>query len=178
MMRVRNWVFLLGLLMALPVRAEVAAVPATEEVAQDAGKEEIGKICVRLYYATNQAKVDEGSAVAEGIVKRLQGIDELKFANYRELGSDTKPLFRSYENWAQPLQGRDEILVRFEAQEEPQPNAVLLGIELWLSREKVLKTQAKVTVKRPLYVLGPAWRDGRLIIAIERPVVKPVKNSR
>jgi hypothetical protein len=104
----------------------------------------------------------------------LQSENRLEFAHYREIGGDSKPLYRSYENWAQPLGASDEILVRFEAQSRPSKSAARLGLEFWLARKKILKTDAEVSAERPLYVLGPAWRGGRLIISVAlAPVAKP-----
>jgi hypothetical protein len=98
----------------------------------------------------------------------------LKFAHYSGLGVDTKPLYRTYENWAQPLGSSDEVLVRFEAQSKPSKAAARLGLELWLSRKKVLKTDAEISADHPLYVLGPAWRGGRLLISVAlAPKAKP-----
>jgi hypothetical protein len=49
-----------------------------------------------------------------------------------------------------------------------------LDVELWLSRKKILKTDARLEGKRPLYILGPEWRGGRLIIAVAlAPKPKP-----
>lgn len=136
----------------------------------DPGKDVIGMVTVTVYHATNGdagAAGQRAKAASEQIVKRLAGEQKLKFAHYRELGKDTKPLFRSYENWAQPLPPSDEILLRFEAQSKLTKEQRRLDIELWLSRKKILKTDAAMEPGKPLLVLGPEWRGGRLIIAAE-----------
>lgn len=137
----------------------------------DPGKDAIGMVTVTVYHGTN------GDAAAVGkraktldaeVAKRLAGEQKLKFAHYRELGKDTKPLFRSYENWAQPLPPSDEILLRFEAQSKlSKEQRRRLDLELWLSRKKILKTDAAMEPGKPLLVLGPEWRGGRLIISVE-----------
>ena len=135
----------------------------------DPGKEVVGSIVVRVIHATNgdpSSAGDKAKAVSKAVSERLQSEQRLKFTHYREIGLDTKPLYRSYENWAQPLGASDEVLVRFEAQSRPSRSAARLGLELWLSRKKILKTDAEVSAERPLYVLGPAWRGGRLIISV------------
>jgi len=135
----------------------------------DPGKEPVATIVVRVIHATNgdpSAAGDKSKLVSKATSERLQSENRLRFSHYREIGSDTKPLYRSYENWAQPLGSSDEVLVRFEAQSRPSKSAARLGLELWLSRKKVLKTDAEVSAERPLYVLGPAWRGGRLIISV------------
>ncbi len=149
----------LGLLLVLQVRGQDS----------DPGKEVVGSIVVRVIHATDgdvATAGDKAKPVSKAITERLQSEARLKFAHYREIGVDTKPLYRSYENWAQPLGASDEVLVRFEAQSRPSKSSARLGLEFWLSRKKILKTDAELSSERPLYVLGPAWRGGRLIISV------------
>lgn len=137
--------------------------------AEDAGRANVGKLEVTVYFATNgdpAAAGDRAQEIAGQIRTRLRSEGRLKFTHYRALGADTQPIFRSYENWAQPLKPSDEILVRFEARSLPSKESVALDLELWLSRKKILKTDATLQPGRPLYVLGPEWRGGRLIIAV------------
>ena len=79
---------------------------------------------------------------------------------------DTQPLFRSYENWAQPLKPSDEVLVRLEAQGHATKDSASIDLELWIRRQKIIKTDAKLEGSTPLFVLGPEWRGGRLIVAV------------
>lgn len=145
--------------------AALLAPRAFAQSADDPGKQTLGAVTVRVIHATN-GEPTKGEELSAATLKRLRNEPRLKFTNYREIGSDTKPLFRSYENWAQPLGSSDEVLVRFEVQSKPSGESMRLGLELWLSRKKILKTEAEVTPDRPLYVLGPEWRGGRLIISI------------
>ncbi|HEX7261956.1 MAG TPA: hypothetical protein VF258_09085, partial [Luteolibacter sp.] len=143
----------------------------------DPGKAVIGRVNVTVYYATNgDPKVAGAKAATVGqeTQKRLRGEERLRFKNYRALGQDVQPLLRSYESWAQPLKPSEEVLVRFEARSQPTREATGLNLELWLSRKKILKTDARLEGKRPLFVLGPEWRGGRLIIAVAlAPKEKP-----
>lgn len=136
----------------------------------DPGKDEIGQVSVTVYHGTNGDPAAAGARakpVSEEVAKRLAGEERLKFDHYSELGKDAKPLFRSYENWAQPLSPSDEILLRFEAQSGLADQRMRLDLELWLSRKKILKTDANMQLGKPLLVLGPEWRGGRMIIAVE-----------
>jgi len=154
---------LVGLAMLLMFANRVLAQEA------DPGKEVVGTILVRVIYATDgdpAAGGDKLKPVSKSVVERLQSEQRLKFSHYREIGTDSKPLYRSYENWSQPLGASDEVLVRFEAQSRPSKSSARLGLEFWLSRKKILKTDAEISSERPLYVLGPAWRGGRLIISV------------
>lgn len=144
---------------------------------EDPGKTQIGRVSVTVYYATNgDPKVAGANAaeVSQETQKRLRGEDRLKFASYRFLGQDVQPLLRSYESWAQPLKPADEVLVRFEARSLPTEDTTRLNLDLWISRKKILKTDARLEGNRPLFVLGPEWRGGRLIIAVAlAPKEKP-----
>jgi hypothetical protein len=135
----------------------------------DPGRANIGRVGVTVYYATNGDPKVAGkktAAVSADLEKRLRGEQRLRFKSYRVLGRDVQSLLRSYESWAQPLKPSDEVLVRFEARSRPTPEATGLDLELWLSRKKVLKMDARLEGDRPLFVLGPEWRGGRLIIGV------------
>lgn len=151
---------LLGL---LPLSAGMA-------VAQDdPGKAAIGKVHVKVYYGTKGDPSVAGtrfSAVDAEVEKKLRNTPQLDFNHYLLLGGDEQPLFRSYENWAQPLRPSDEILVRFEARSRPAADSARLDLEIWISRKKILKTDALLAGGAPLFILGPEWRGGRLIIAV------------
>ncbi len=136
---------------------------------EDPGKANMGRVSVTVYYATHgDAKVAGAKAreVSQETAQRLRKEERLRFKNYRMLGQDVQPLLRSYESWAQPLKPSDEVLVRFEARSRPTKLATGLDLEIWLSRKKVLKMDAQLEGNRPLFVLGPEWRGGRLIIAV------------
>ena len=135
---------------------------------EDPGKSKIGRVCVTVYHATND---DPKAAGVKGVVtqetaNRLHKEERLRFKHYRLLGQDTQALLRSYESWAQPLKPSDELMIRFEAKGRPTKKSVVLDLELWLGRKKTIKTDACLEGDRPLFVLGPEWRAGRLIIAV------------
>jgi hypothetical protein len=136
---------------------------------EDPGKANMGQVSVVVYYATNGDPKAAGAKVArvsKETQKRLRAEQHLDFKSYRLLGEDLQPLLRSYESWAQPLKPSDEVLVKFEARSLATEEMMTLDVELWLSRKKILKTDARLEGKRPLYILGPEWRGGRLIIAV------------
>ncbi len=144
----------------------------------DPGKDVMGTVTVIVYHATNgdgAAAGERAKPVSEEVAQRLGREEKLKFAKYLEVGRDTKPLFRSYENWAQPLPPSDEILLRFEAQSKLSKESMRLDVELWLSRKKILKTDAAMEPGKPMLVLGPEWRGGRLIISVELAPGRPKK---
>ena len=143
----------------------------------DPGKAVLGRVKVAVIYGTDGDPAVAGprfKEVEKGMARQLAGVERVRFKHYRFLGEDDQSLFRSYENWAQPLKPSDEVLVRFEARSRPGPQSTRLDLELWLSRKKILKTDALLESGRPLIVLGPAWRGGRLIISVSlAPDAKP-----
>jgi len=146
-----------------------ALLPGRMSAQEDPGKGAIGQIAVRVFYATDgdpSLAGDKFKKVSDKTEKLLRSETRLVFKNYLLLGKDVQPLFRSYENWAQPLKPSDEVLVRFEARTLPTPHSTPLDVELWLSRKKILKTDINLVGEKPLFVLGPQWRGGRLIISI------------
>lgn len=158
----RNW---MGLFLA----ALVLAITGTVRSEEDPGRASIGQVSVTVYYGTNGDPKAAGAKAGEVdklTLARLRSEERLRFKDYRVLGQDTQPLLRSYENWAQPLKPSDEVLVRFEARSKPTKKSTGLDLELWLGRKKILKTDAKLEGGRPLFILGPEWRGGRLIIGI------------
>lgn len=136
---------------------------------EDPGKTKIALVCVTVYHATNGDPTAAGAktkAVSRETRDRLRRDERLRFKTYRMLGQDTQALLRSYESWAQPLKPSDEVMVRFEALGHPTKETAILDLELWLARKKTVKTNARLEGDRPLFVLGPEWRGGRLIIAV------------
>jgi len=145
------------------------ALPSAALAAEDPGKAKIALISVTVYHATNENPKTSGlktAAVSRETKDRLGGEKRLRFNHYGMLGQDSQPLLRSYESWAQPLRPSDEVMVKFEAQSKPTKKSAILDLELWLAHKKILKTDAHLEGKRPLFVLGPEYRGGRLIIAV------------
>ena len=137
--------------------------------AADPGKETIGEIQVDLIFGTDGDLKVLGRPVSEieaAEEKILKGSKHLRFARYAKLGTDRRPVLRGYENWAAPMGGSEEILLSFEPKGRVGTDAVKMDLEFWQRKQKVLKTDPLLQVGKRLYILGPKWRDGRLIIAI------------
>jgi hypothetical protein len=136
---------------------------------EDPGRTRIAELRVTVYHATNgdpNAAGPRALPVPYATSSRFSSEERLRFKHYRQIGRDASPLLRSYESWSQPLKPSDEVMLRVEAQGQPTKKSAQLDLELWISRKKILKMDAKLEDTKPLYVLGPEWRDGRLIIAI------------
>jgi hypothetical protein len=146
-----------------------AALVVLAHAAEDPGQTRVARLKVAVYFASDKdpAKTcPKALPVSEETAKRIASDERLVFKHYRLLGEDTQPLLRSYESWAEPLKPSDEVLVRLEAQGPSTADNVVLDVELWLARKKILKADARLEREKPLFMLGPEWRGGHLIIAI------------
>ena len=169
---------MIGRRKSLCMLAAAIWLPGIVVAVEDPGQTRIAMVEVTVYHATDgdpKAAGPKALPVPNGMVERLRGEERLRFKHYKLLGRDIQPLLRSYENWAEPLKPSEEVLVRFEAQGHADEQSAVLDLELWLARKKILKADARLEGGRPLYLLGPEWRGGRLIIAVElAPVENPV----
>lgn len=146
-------------------------------VADDRGRDALTQLTVKVFYATDDDPAAAGpkaQALTADKIEKFKAHEKFQFDHYRILGKDIKPLYRSYENWAQPIRGSDEILCRFETSQILEDDALRIDLELWISRKKTLKTNLRLNPDKPIFILGPAWRKGRLIITVE---MNPKPNS-
>ena len=139
-------------------------------LARDPGMEPIGSLGVELFYATNddvKLAGDQAQEVAKEQVKALKAIRELSFSDYRRLGADRPTILRGYESWATPLKPSKEILVSFQPIKREGPSKMQMVLEYWQAKRKVFSTNPVLTKGKSLYLLGPEWRKGRLILAVK-----------
>jgi hypothetical protein len=144
-------------------------MPLAAQAVEDPGRAAIANVRVCVIYATNgspKAAQVKGESISQELKDRLRKEHRLDFVNYRLLGSDYQPLMRSYESWAEPLKPSDEILVRFAALGKPTKTSAILDFELWMGKRKIIKTDARLEENKPLILLGPEWRGGRMVILV------------
>ena len=146
------------------------AILVTDLFAQDPGMEPIGSLGVELIYATNgdaSLAGDQAQKISEKQLKELKGIKELTFSHYRRLGGDRPTILRGYESWATPLKPSKEILVSFQPIKREGAGKMQMVLEYWQTKRKVFSTNPVLTKGKTLYLLGPEWRKGRLILAVK-----------
>jgi len=161
--------------MAIAQEAPTQVVPAPapdKEVPADIdiGQESIGKLRVRLIYGTDGDVTKACKPLTTPNAEQLAGLSKLskiKFKHYRNLGEDIQPILRSYENWAKPLSGSKEILLSFQPRGEAVDGALILDVEFWQSHKKILKGGIQLERAKPLYIQGPDWRGGKVIVVVE-----------
>lgn len=156
--------------------AWLLAAPAA--LADDRGKEKVGSLRATLYIGTDgdvSTLGDKAAKVDATMEKRLRSIAKMRFKHYRKLGSDRQPVFRSYENWLSPLKPSEEILLSYDSGGRSKDGGMRLDLELWQHKRKVMKSDPVLHKGRPLLILGPKWRGGTLIIAVELLEVAPTR---
>ncbi len=138
--------------------------------AKDPGLEQIGSFGVQLIYATDgdvSAAGEQNKELDKGQIEELQNLKDLKFSHYRILGRDEKAILRGYENWATPLKPSKEILINFEPRQKIDENRYQMLLEYWQGGRKILTTDPILTKGKSLYLRGPKWRKGRLILEVK-----------
>lgn len=141
-----------------------------QDAPKDIGKEKIGVVKTTVYFGTDSSTEDIGknaTPLTPAELKKLKSIHKMSFKDYRKLGHDIRSVLRTYENWSSPLKPSEEIMLSFESRGRSEKGGLKLDLELWQHKRKVMKSDPLLYKGRPLIILGPKWRDGRLIIAVE-----------
>lgn len=145
------------------------ALPAAAQ-ADDVGKEAVGRIKATLYIGTDGdvSKLgDKLKKINDATRKQLSSIEKMRFTHYRILGSDTQSVLRGYANWLTPLKPSEEILLSFDLRGRSHNDGMRIDLEFWQHKRKVMKSDQILKTGKPLFILGPKWRGGTLIIAVE-----------
>lgn len=139
-------------------------------MAKDPGKEKIGTLKAQLIYASDGSVEDLGGSpkgLSDSEKELLESSIRKKFKEYRKLGEDQKKILRGYENWTSPMTGSEELMVSFEPRGREGNDGLRLDLEFWQSKRKVLKADPVLRKGKHLYIVGPKWRGGQLIIVLE-----------
>lgn len=136
----------------------------------DSGRDSVGKLKVSLIFGTNGDVTLAGKDLKQPSSAQLSALESLKsikFSHYRLLGEDLQPILRSYENWSNPMKDSKEILLSFQPRGKPVEDHLKMDLEFWQSHEKIMKSGPTLKKGKPLFIQGPAWRGGYIIIAVE-----------
>lgn len=152
---------------------------STAARAQDPGKEEIGTVKTELLFGTNGSLSGLGSGAREitdaDLLKRLRRSKTTgEFKKFARLGSDTQPILRGYKNWAAPLSNSQAIMVTFQPQGRvgKDKKKLRMDLELWQKKKMVMRADPTLDQGERVYILGPSWRGGRLIITVQLVTLK------
>lgn len=147
----------------------LACIGFLQPCSAQSGKSGVGELKVSLYFGTDNDPDKAGesaSRVSRQQQRQFSQSKHLNFKHYRLLGEDVQPIFRSYENWAAPLKPSEEILLSFQPRGRAANGGIHLDLELWQSKKKIMKAGQVLLLNKPIYIMGPEWRGGRIIIAV------------
>lgn len=130
----------------------------------------IGSMNVQLFFATND-NPDNAGGIAKEVpeieLRKLRAIEGLDFEHYRLMGRDTPDILKGYENWATPLLPSKEILVSFQPIRKSGDEKLQMVLEYWQSKRKIFSVNPILSKGKTLYLVGPEWRKGCLILAVK-----------
>ena len=114
-----------------------------------------------LIYASNSG---EKSTVDDELEKKLkQAFKGMRY--FQLLGQHTqKNVFKEYVNWVVPS---PEINLAFESKGKIKDNGVKLLLKLWRKKKVLLKSDLTIFPDKPVMIMGPKWREGRLIFVLD-----------
>ncbi len=126
-----------------------------------------GKVWGALVYATAGRPAPLPASVPlelANLSKRLASVTVLGAYNRFEiLGDRSQSISRQYESWVVPSK---DLFLKLESK-GPGPNGGLrLDMQYWYMDKVMVKTDATLKPHSPLFIVGPKWREGRLVFVL------------
>ena len=125
-----------------------------------------GKVWGALIYGS---PAGAGAAVAKGdLPKDLQDLPVrlgkvFAFSHFELLGQHTQDVFREYESWVVPSK---DLFLKVDSKGRAQGGGINLHLQFWQEQQVLVKTDAVLRERSPLFIGGPKWRDGQLIFVL------------
>ena len=91
-------------------------------------------------------------------IKKIFGYNSLYL-----LGEKKRDLFSGGEDWLLPSK---EFFFKVQCLSQ-EPTSYILRIELYRDKDLLITTEAKLAKDAPLYIRGPAWGKGQLVLLLE-----------
>ncbi|MEM7146950.1 MAG: hypothetical protein AAF591_17600 [Verrucomicrobiota bacterium] len=135
--------------------------PAGAKPASDA------KVWGALVYAADPAETDLPDGVAtnavafDDISTRLGKVFPDK--KFILLGEHTQDIFREYESWVVPSK---HLFAKIDSKGRDPEDRLLLHLQFWHDEDVIAKADAVLEAGSPLFIGGPKWRNGRLILVV------------
>lgn len=135
----------------------------------DPGLEKVGSVEGQMIFATNSKEnAKMGNPLPKSLLEIVKKESKLDYKFYRMLSKDTQTLFRGYENWL----FKSEILMLSYEAKDISKQSVQLDLNFWQLGKKVIKTDPSLKKGEPLLIVGPNYRDGKILVAIELASLK------
>jgi hypothetical protein len=114
-----------------------------------------------LLYASNSTKAFELPPQLSGYDARLR--DGLGYSNYRVIAQRETAIEDQRKNL---LVSAGDIQVLLTSLSRASDGKYLVGILFLEGTNQVMETQARVGERSPLFIRGPGWREGQIIIVV------------
>jgi hypothetical protein len=114
-----------------------------------------------LLYASNSTKALDLPSRLSGYDARLR--NGLGFSNYRVIAQRETTVEDRHENL---LVSAGEIQVLLTSLSRTSDGKYLVGVLFLEGTNQVMETQARVGEGSPLFIRGPDWREGQIIIVV------------
>jgi hypothetical protein len=156
----------------LPV-ALLGPMSAQQSAPAENAAKEGPKVDGLLFFATN----DNVPEASEELAEEAKSMDQAMLAdlrkrlakafpdqkNYELLGRHTQDVLKAYESWVVPSK---DLCLKIDSRGPAPDNGVKLHVQLWQEKKVLVKCDAVLKPKTPIFIGGPNWRTGRLIFVV------------
>ncbi len=121
-----------------------------------------GEIWAALIFATTEKTSPTSHEADKKTIAQLGKAFTGK--SFQLLGEHTQQIFSEYESWVVPSK---DLFLKIDSKGPTENNdGVNLHLQLWRDKNVLLKTDV-ILRKEPIYITGPKWGKGQLIMVIE-----------
>lgn len=162
----RSLLILVGVSLVLSGTALLWAQPTPPPSSPATRPATDGKVWGALVYATDSA--DKLTGVKAEPSKFLPDMDQklakvFPWKHFEIVGQHTQDVFREYESWVVPSA---DLFLKVDSKGPDAGGGVHLHLQFWRQEQVLLKTDALLRPKSPLFISGPKWRDGQLLFVL------------
>ncbi len=135
---------------------------ARESAGQRAKAHRDGQVWAALIFATSEAnKTSNNETIQKTITQLGKAFPDKSF---QLLGEHTQQIFSEYESWVVPSK---DLFLKIDSKGPTEKNdGVNLHLQLWREKNVLLKTDV-ILRKEPIFITGPKWGKGQLIMVVE-----------
>ena len=170
---IRHWSFVIVALAFWLAGSALAQTPppiSADKAAKD------GSVWGALVFASNATQDPKDAAkIVEDfpdLAKRLGKV--FPFTSFEVLGQHTQVVFREYESWVVPSR---DVFLKLDSKGVAPGGGLNLHLQFWQGQQVLVKTDTLLQPDSPLFIGGPKWRDGRLILVLLLKKVEATKGS-
>jgi hypothetical protein len=114
-----------------------------------------------LLYASNDGQKTDIPVRLSRYEQRLN--TAFGYSKLHLLGEGQTTVKSPDQNW---LVFGGDIKIQFTSLQKNEEGQFLVGLEIFQGNKQVIETQARVGRDSPLFIRGPEWRNGKIIIVV------------